>query len=196
MFKQVIGAAVAALTLAVAPAAFAGDWYVRGELGASVGGNVDVSGVREFDLDSGLVVSGALGADFGSGVRVEGEIVYLDNDVDIPGASADVQVTGLFANVAYDFASGGGFTPYVGAGIGWANTEHSNPLTRDDDTNFAWQLKGGVAWDIAPNTALDVNYRYLNAPEFSGSRIGGGPSVEADTDAHVLSVGVRYTFAM
>jgi opacity protein-like surface antigen len=195
MMKTFVGAAAAALALLTAPAAFAQDWYVRGEIGGTVDGNVDVSGVREFELDSGLVVAGALGADLGAGLRVEGELVYLDSDVDIPGASADVQVTGLFANVAYDFATDWPVTPYVGAGIGWAQTEHNNPLTRDDDTNFAWQLKGGLGWEMSPGLIIDANYRYLNAPEFEGSRIGGG-RVEADTDAHVLSVGLRYKFAM
>lgn len=196
MLKTWIGAAAAAAALLTAPAAFAQDWYVRSELGGSVGGSVDVENAGDFDLDSGLVVSGALGADLGSGLRVEGELVYLDNDVDAPGG-ADVKVTGVFANVAYDFDTAGmGFTPYVGAGIGWANTDHSNALTKDDDTNFAWQLKGGVAWDLAPDLVLDANYRYLNAPEFEGNRIGGGAKVKADTDAHVLSVGLRYKFAM
>jgi OmpA-OmpF porin, OOP family len=195
MWKSFAGAAVAAVTLLTAPTAFAQDWYVRGELGGSVGGKVDVNGAGggEFDLDNGLVVGVAVGSSLGQGLRTEVELVYLDNDVSIPSSSSDVKVTGLFGNVAYDFDLGTpGVTPYVGAGIGYAKTEHSNPLTRDDDSNFAWQLKGGVGFEISPGVTLDANYRYLNAPDFSGRRIGGGASVEADTDAHVLSVGVRY----
>lgn len=194
MLKTFVGAAAAALALMSAPAAFAQDWYVRGELGSSVDGNVDVEGVREFDLDNGLVVAGAVGMDLGSGLRTEGEIVYLDNDVSIPGSSSNVKITGVFANLAYDFATDWGVTPTIGAGIGYAKTEHENPLTRDDDSNFAWQLKAGLNWNLAPGTVIETGYRYLNASDFEGTRIGGGPKVKADTDAHILSVGLRYSF--
>jgi opacity protein-like surface antigen len=94
-------------------------------------------------------------------------------------------VVGLL-NGYWDIANYRGFTPYVGAGLGFANVRLSdltaiNQATFTDtgtgdvvlqqssgyskahsQTNFAWALMAGTSYDLSPNAKLDLGYRYLN----------------------------------
>lgn len=79
-----------------------------------------------------------------------------------------------------------GFTPYVGAGIGFAHhqmtgftsttsamlidgttgaetVQLSNGVAGEhSQTNLAWALMAGTSYDISPNGKLDIGYRYTN----------------------------------
>lgn len=79
-----------------------------------------------------------------------------------------------------------GVTPYIGAGIGFAQnrmsgltTQSSSKFTDADtgeekvsssvgnasdhsQTSFAWALMAGASYDISSNAKLDLGYRYLN----------------------------------
>ncbi len=79
-----------------------------------------------------------------------------------------------------------GFTPYVGAGVGFAHNTMSGLTTitsstftdtdtgaqivessagtsrSNSQTNFAWALMAGTSFDLSPNAKLDIGYRYLN----------------------------------
>jgi opacity protein-like surface antigen len=75
------------------------------------------------------------------------------------------------ANVWYDFDVGG-FRPYVGGGIGWADVEvdgayitSPSPVIDSSDDGFAWQLGGGINFQVSPNVQLGFGYRYFSGPE-------------------------------
>ena len=92
---------------------------------------------------------------------------------------------GLFlANAYLDLGTWYGITPYVGAGVGVASwsmgsvvdnsLQSQSPVNGQPSTNgggfsqasagtnFAWDLTGGVAYNISQNLKLDVSYRYVN----------------------------------
>lgn len=120
-------------------------------------------------------------------------------------------VDGLL-NVYYDIGKFGILTPYVGAGAGFAynNFETATISYAGSDvgtiaahsrTNFAWQVGLGSAIDVAPNTSIDVGYRYLDMGRITTAdhaNIVGfsftGVMTQADLRAHELQVGLRYRF--
>jgi len=85
---------------------------------------------------------------------------------------ADIQSWLGLANAYIDMGNWCGFTPYVGAGIGFAsisvmglkdiNEAHNGVYYADDhtNTNFAWALYAGTAYDVTPQVTLDLTYRY------------------------------------
>jgi opacity protein-like surface antigen len=88
--------------------------------------------------------------------------------------------TGLFlANGYVDIINWGGFTPYLGGGVGVAAYQVSGlkdislyPANafgfaqNTTGTNFAWALMAGVAYRFSPTLMLDVGYRYVNMGTF------------------------------
>jgi opacity protein-like surface antigen len=93
-----------------------------------------------------------------------------------------------------------GFSPFVGAGVGFADNRLSgfadqgpgyaiSPLpgptggafANGSKTSFAWALMAGVDFDVTPNFKLELGYRYLNygAIATGGSNCLAGESVGA-----------------
>ena len=79
------------------------------------------------------------------------------------------------ANAYIDMGNWCGFTPYVGAGIGFAtisvnglrrrrlddpaNGARSTAARTTPHTNFAWALYAGTSYDVTPQVTLDLTYR-------------------------------------
>ena len=110
----------------------------------------------------------------------------------------------LMANGYVDFGTYSSITPYVGAGIGvaWLNVnDYSSSgsggfIFRDNtQTNFAWNVMAGAAFDIADNVKLDANYRFvsLGEAETKGPTTGSANPVKyEDLYAHDFRLGLRY----
>ncbi|HRD75026.1 MAG TPA: P44/Msp2 family outer membrane protein [Hyphomicrobiaceae bacterium] len=126
---------------------------------------------------------------------------------------------GLF-NAYYDLTERGRFTPYIGAGIGFAvhdversytNTERvfdttvtpavmtgTRFATARDKTHgvaFAGMLTTGVAWTLWQSTVLDLNYRYLYLGSTSTSVDVYGAASKltiGDQHEHQLRAGLRW----
>lgn len=119
--------------------------------------------------------------------------------------------TGLF-NAYIDLGTFRGVTPYVGAGVGFAN--HHVEGFRDvnvptggyaygdkshNDTNFAWALYGGMSYDVTDKLTLDFAYRYIDmgdtetgrATAFDGSDSYQGLQIRDITSQDFL-VSARY----
>jgi opacity protein-like surface antigen len=99
-------------------------------------------------------------------------------------------------NGYWDITNWRGFTPYLGAGAGFAHMKMSNVTTLSNatftdvatgdqilahtsgyssaksQTNFAWALMAGTSYDLSSNAKLDIGYRYLN--------LGSGVSASSD----------------
>lgn len=222
--------ALAALTLAAPAANAAGSgWYVS----LTGGGNwaddnsffaSNPTSTTTFTLatdgDTGWVVAGAVGYNLTSvspGLRVDVEVAYRDNQVDgafltsISNAAttdsgpvdADHQTFSVLANVWYDFDVGG-FKPYIGGGIGWAETEFEGTYIGAvvtpfsfEDSGFAWQVGGGINFDVSPNVKLGIGYRYFSGPEVTVLPPVVAPNILAgdiENDNHSATLSV--TFAM
>ena len=124
--------------------------------------------------------------------------------------SVDSIVT-LF-NAYWDFGEHYGFTPYVGAGIGFAHNEMEDAVTEDgyithggENWDFAWALMAGATAPISPDLLFDIGYRYVNFGDVTSSTTGYDPSIPgpvgyttpvkvADMDAHEIRLGFRYNF--
>jgi opacity protein-like surface antigen len=89
------------------------------------------------------------------------------DDLDLDG---DVAVTYIFGNIWYDFGQHfdmGGISPYVGGGLGVGfvdididGVDGIDFAASGSETGFAFQIGGGLMWNIADNIALDLGYRY------------------------------------
>lgn len=182
--------------------------YVSANVGVAVLSDSDLTdatlpGVElELSYDAGWAAGAALGYRFGS-FRVEGELTYQENDIDETTgfgvgieSSGDVNTTAFLVNGYYDFTNSSAFTPFITAGLGYANVEINDyTLTgsglsgfSDDDSVFAYQVGVGVGYSVTENVIIDARYRYFATedPEFD--------TTEAEGDSHNFLLGVRFCF--
>ena len=91
--------------------------------------------------------------------------------------------------------------PYVGAGVGLARvknrlailTDPTGPsVTKNSETNIAYQLMAGVGYNLTCNWTLDVGYRWVDNG-YSSWNVGPD-YVKFDSTEHQLTMGLRYTF--
>ncbi len=143
-----------------APVYSAEGLYVSGNIGFAMASDSDITdstvpGVTvNTEFDTGLAFGAALGYDFNR-FRAEGEISYQKNDIDkigSPGvildATGDAKALSFLINGYYDFINSSAFTPYISAGIGFAQVEFNDLDIRslgfsgsnDEDTVFAYQI--------------------------------------------------------
>ncbi len=204
--RSAILAAVAALMLpSLALAQMPPGYYASMASGLNATADSDITGTGialTTDFDHGWGLAGAVGYKYRSGLRVEGEISYRDNEADSVGGSAassgDVTSFGFMANVLYDFGNGK-IVPYIGAGIGLARVSFDaiSPVggstVDDSDTVFAYQGIAGVAMPLNDLVALSLDYRYFATadPDFT---TGSGTGVEGEYANHTIMVGLRFSF--
>ncbi|MCC8195117.1 MAG: acyloxyacyl hydrolase [Deltaproteobacteria bacterium] len=165
---------------------------MRGEIEYAFFGNVDGSVSRSFD-----------------GGTVSGE-AKLKNKMDIQT---------LFFNAYFDFDTDTPFTPYLGAGLGIAFVDSKSSGSVDYsvggvdysgssstnyklNTNFAWNVGAGVAWEFNDLLTLDLGYRFASLGKVksrSSSYEGVGETVSykskvTDVYMHQVMMGLRFTF--
>lgn len=197
---------------AFAGATFIDDVVLRG----LVGGNPQTV---ELDFDTGYVIGGALGYNYGDignnvGLRAEIELSYSDNDIDQiffsgNGPAAEINVggdftsTNLFVNALFDLPELGNdlITPYAGAGIGVAFTDLNaiygpGVVLDSSDENFAAQAIIGASVRATENVDLFVEGRYsrifdLETPRFAPTGALTG-TIEDDVDTYGVNVGFRF----
>lgn len=160
-----IPAALAALFLS--STAMAGDFY------ASTFGGVnfdDVINVPFVSDNTGYVVGGAIGTHIKAvpGLRVEAEVSFRQNDVDIFSVlKASHETTAIMANAIYTLPLGTSpIRPYIMGGIGYGHSEvilESISLAKLESSGIAWQLGGGVETNVADGITVGIGYRYYQA---------------------------------
>jgi opacity protein-like surface antigen len=119
-------------------------------------------------------------------------------------ASPDVQarinaITTLF-NGYFDLGTWRGFTPYVGAGIGfsWIRPMELATVTPIPSANSpgtwdtAWALHAGVAFAVARNWLVDASYRYLHVGSPKTFVDGIGTIDYGHMNAQEARIGLRY----
>ena len=145
---------------------------------------VDTGNDCNFDMKTGLVLTGAIGYDFGS-ARLEGALGY--QKYDMKNVDEDISFLTVMANAYYDFGNDSNIRPYVMGGLGMARVNMS--WTSDDEDVFAWQLGAGVGYKVAERTTLDLGYRYLKPNNFDTHDMGDGKLA-----CHNIMLGLRYQF--
>ena len=136
------------------------------------------------------------------GVRagyVRGELELNDSlniKKNIDGVHTKVYKHSLMANAYFDYLTCTPWTPYVGAGIGYAwlkPVAHVNGAKfNKSQYNFAWQVMAGVAYDINSNWTVDLGYKYA---DLGRVRKNDGVMVNKLTVRdHEILLGIRYNF--
>ena len=158
-------------------------------------------------FDSGFAVGGRLGYEMGPW-RFEGEYAYRSNDlnrisaggVNIAGVTGSRQSHALMVNLLYDINLGWPVTPHIGAGVGGVNLidKASAPglgqFFDDSDWQFGYQAIAGFRYNMTPNVAIDLDYRYLATTEATFRVPGTGISYRSGYDTHNLMASLIYRF--
>jgi opacity protein-like surface antigen len=153
--------------------------------------------VNEASFDAGYVLEGAFGVAYDTvPVRAEIALSYQGNDLDEIEATdgvvtASIPVDGEQATLAwmingyYDFVSEASITPYIMAGLGFANVDLEIEGDSADDTVVAGQLGAGVGFALSETATLDLKYKYFltDDPDLDG--------VEVEASGHQFQLGVR-----
>ncbi len=204
-------------------------WYLRADFAAGFGSNPSVSvlGTNYADLVAGAVQSDSFEPSFTGGGGI-GYVwsAYFRTDITVDvhsimnteftGSTTDFSVTDktkfmstiLLANAYYDIRTGTAWSPYLGAGVGFAvnqvtrNLNYSDGVTdtaviagnRTTDVQFAGAAMVGVTYDISTLWALDVNYRFLHIGGSEVSLKPDAPSSVAigDLNEHQIRAGLRF----
>lgn len=204
--RSMIVAAAAVLMLpSLALAQMSPGGYASMAGGVNLTSDSDITGTGiniTADFDHGGVLAGAVGYKFPSGIRVEGEFSYRDNEVDsvsgVTTGSGNVNSFAFMGNVLYDIGNAR-VVPYIGAGIGLARIgfDAVSPVgasvVDDSDTVFAYQGIAGLAMPINDLVALTLDYRYF-ATSDPGSATNAGVSVEGEYANHSIMLGLRFSF--
>jgi opacity protein-like surface antigen len=165
------------------------------------GGSRFASG--DIDFDTGYTVGVAFGATVAPNISVELEYAYRNSDVsnfELNGVSIDggsSRADALMLNALYTLdgmGATGQWRPYFGGGVGTANVRigpSGESVSRD--WIWAYQLIGGVAYDLTPQLSLNGEVRWFGT---EGGRFdsGGGGSLKADWNTVDLLVGATYRF--
>lgn len=211
-----------------APVAASG-WYLRGDIDYHWSDVDDIEyitytppGTGAFtstELDGSWSIGGGVGYRMNDYLRADLTVDYLA-DADFTGStsgtcgglpctsvdSSSYSALLVLANAYVDLGTYGGFTPYIGAGIGGAHVSWDDlnnsvggvVTTHGGASNwrFAYALHAGTSYCISDNLDLDVGYRYSH---IEGGRMFefapiAGPGFDDGIDNHEVRAGLRYKF--
>lgn len=148
---------------------------------------VVASDIELANIDAGVLLTGNVG-DLGISV---GDLVA--------GGMGRLKTNTFFLNGYYDFMSNEAFSPYLGAGLGYAKAkvryEPSDVQIIDDsDSTFSYQLMLGASYAFNDNFELYGDVRYRRAKDAAVT----SPLLSADFDIQnrgtLYNIGVRYNF--
>ena len=229
----VIVAGTLAASAAEAQMAPVDSWYFRAEAGASIsdgaGGNILTGSGFGQDFGSSALIGLGAGYAFapvtGAPIRFRLDLTGADRvsyDSTHSGTAGGLTLTGktslntatLLGTAYADYLTGTAFTPYLGLGMGFAlnsldrvsysfNGTPSASEGGKTQTNLAWSIGAGLAYQLTDAIAIDGGYRYLYAGRVStdgnvrllspAATVRQAP-VKSDLHAHELVLGLRYSF--
>jgi outer membrane protein OmpA-like peptidoglycan-associated protein len=221
MSRRITLAAAAGLAVVAASSvgAQAQTLYLGGEGGWNVledqrdRGPAGTANVRA-RFDDGYAAGAKVGYEMGPW-RFEEEYTFRHNDLtnlriggfNAPNASGSRESHAVMTNVLYDInpASFGmnlglPITPHIGAGVGAVNVSDNarvagrGRLFNDDDWVFGYQAIGGIRYNVTPNVALDLDYRYLGTTDATFRVPGTGARYKSGYENHTLMAGLVYRF--
>ena len=158
--------------------------------------------------DEGYAAGARMGYEMGPW-RFEEEYTYRHNGLDklsvagatVPGTTGSRQSHAIMSNLIYDFNLGWPVTPHLGAGIGAVDvidrarrTAAPSFKLSDDDWQFGYQAIAGVRYNLTPNLALDLDYRYLATTDANFRVPGTTIRYKSGYDTHNLMASLVYRF--
>lgn len=227
------------------PAEDFGGWYLRGDIGmTNTSGKLHVNaydtlpanslGQYGHGFDSGMSYGLGIGYQFNNWFRADitGEyrsrVRFSGTDfINVPAwgfSGSDVYDGGYkswvgLVNVYADLGTWWCVTPFIGAGVGFANvkttglqdsgvfnigggqTSASYFAEGASKTNLAWALHAGLAYKVTNNFTVELSYRYLNmgkavhgfGQSFDGTNAGPSSFQYRDLTSQDVRVGMRWT---
>jgi opacity protein-like surface antigen len=240
--KKIFRSSLVASVLVVTATAAHAQMYWRADLGYSQANNADIHD-KNFDnsgiicgdafcdtggsvnkIGSSSIIGGGVGYRFAPNVRGDVTLGYRGgyklDDTEPGGANArvkaDITSLALMANGYYDFATSSKWSPYLGAGLGYAQNKADNPTASfggvtihvpgGTASGLAWALTAGLSYQLSGQYVLDIAYRYVDLGKIetdsgTGTTTGvpGVPSLSFAYDgatgrltAQELSIGLRF----
>ena len=127
--------------------------------------------------------SAASGYDFGN-FRTEVEQRRTGGAAEpLTGSAHESQ--SVMLNGFYDIPTGSGLKTYVGVGFGATTTREGIPGTHTEEVSSAYQVRGGVSYDVGQKLNGLLEYRFTD---------GGGPSTKLQVKQKGVMLGLRYQF--
>ncbi len=187
----------------------------------------EVASEKHKDTIFGARIAGGIGTDIIYGkLRGELELGWNsdskdDNNFDftiINSATHNFEtktsVYDAMLNFYYDLNTGTKFSPFIGAGLGYAHLKVKTTTTgefkgnvlnleaSDTANNFAWNVGAGVSYQVSDAFAIDLAYRYTDygsVKETAATAVKGlGAKVNTDAKfdviSHEIMLGARYSF--
>jgi len=171
--------------------------------------NVSVTGLGsgEAKFDTGWTAGAALGFRAFDMFRLEGHASFRRADIDtvsvggIETADGWAGTAAFLGNAYFDIPIPFPVKPYVGGGAGMAifsaDVDGNAVDVDDDDTEFAWNVMGGLLWPVWRHLELDARYRYITSddPSIDADLLGlGTGQVKAEFSAHEVVGALRIVF--
>lgn len=212
--------------VAVAEPVETGGWYIRGDLGYRFKTDVDAEYITygpttgpiepgtdflEGELKGAMSVGGGIGYQINDYFRTDLTADYWF-DSDFNGSSGGGVTTDtssmsallLLANAYVDLGTYGGFTPYIGAGIGgahlkWDTLTNTPPGVEHpgaEGWRFAVAAMAGASYCLTDRVKLDGGYRFTR---IEGGRMfeqvgtEPGPGFDDGLNVHEVRAGLRYS---
>lgn len=195
---------------------YANSFYLRGDLGWVLYETPEIGapGINYSSdkMEDSWTLGVGIGYNFHDNFRGDITLDY-HNDAEVsaidPATSAkhesDLSSTIVLANVYYDIRERDGFTPYVGAGIGFTYNKMdrrsivaggvTTTSGGDGTTAFAAALMAGFSYRMNSGWMVDAGYRYLFLGDATteSSATTGSLRVD-DIQAQEFRLGFRYEF--
>jgi len=183
-------------------------------------GGVASNASGKISYKNAAAITGLAGYHFNDYVAGEAELGYASVDYDKISGSGTVGAvtfsgtatlnghTDVVMGVANAIVTPLGrsrFSPYVGAGLGFANLDsHLNSVSAagvtqtvnasESETDFAFDVLAGFDYAVTDNLLLGGRYRYLWINTSSSATSGGLTTKSGDTSAHVITANVTWRF--
>jgi opacity protein-like surface antigen len=217
---------------------FAKGWYLRGDIGMSnqkvkslfnvLYATADRVDSIHKEFDSAPIFGLGIGYQFNNWLRVDltgeyrGGSTFHGLDVVSSGGIFTDEYRAIksewlvLANVYADLGTWGGFTPFIGLGVGGSRNTISSFIdicttcpgggvaygATASKFNFAWAAHTGVAYKVTSNVSIEFAYRYLDLGEalsgdlvtYLGQNNVNNPMHFRGITSHDFKLGVRWFF--
>lgn len=148
---------------------------------------VSAAGIDLTSIDAGVLLTGNVGD---LGVSVGGLVA---------AAQGSLESNTFFLNAYYDFMSDESFSPYIGAGVGYADTDvdfmpSGVGVINDSDSGFAYQFILGASYAINDTLELYGDVRYRAADDATVASPLLSASFDVENSGTMFNLGLRYSF--